>query len=143
MAALSYVNVFAKDIVALSQFYMDLFGFTEIEAARSPVFRAVDAGGSAIGFNGLAAYELLNLSAYANVAGIKFVLTIDVDAPGDVDRIAPLAISNGATLIKEPYKTYYGAYQAVLLDPEGNVFRINATLDPPLPRASLDDPADK
>ncbi|WP_365983831.1 hypothetical protein [Marinobacter sp.] len=28
-------------------------------------------------------------------------------------------------IVKEPYTTYYNWYQAVLLDPEGNVFRIN------------------
>jgi hypothetical protein len=28
-------------------------------------------------------------------------------------------------LVKAPYQTYYHWYQAVLLDPEQNVFRIN------------------
>jgi hypothetical protein len=41
----------------------------------------------------------------------------------------PLAVAKGATLVKPPYKTYYNWYQAVLLDPEGNVFRINHMLD--------------
>ncbi len=39
--------------------------------------------------------------------------------------MVPIAVANGATLIKEPYVTYYNWYQSVLLDPEGNVFRIN------------------
>ncbi|MEN6543878.1 VOC family protein [Parvibaculum sp.] len=129
MAALSYVNIFAKDIVALSSFYMDVFGFTEIEAIRSPIFRGIDTGKSAIGFNALDAYELLKLSDYADTKGIKFLLNIDVDTPEEVDRMVPVALSKGATLIKEPYKTYYNWYQAVLLDPEGNVFRINKMLD--------------
>ncbi|NAT60930.1 glyoxalase, partial [Pseudomonas syringae pv. actinidifoliorum] len=34
----------------------------------------------------------------------------------------------GADTIKEPYLTYYNWYQAVLLDPEGNIFRINFML---------------
>lgn len=129
MAELSYVNIFAKDIVALSSFYMDVFGFTEIEAIRSPIFRGVATGKSAIGFNALDAYELLKLSDYSDTKGIKFLLNIDVDTPEDVDRMVPVALSKGATLIKEPYKTYYNWYQAVLLDPEGNVFRINKMLD--------------
>ena len=33
-----------------------------------------------------------------------------------------------ATVVKPPYVTYYNWYQAVLLDPEGNVFRINHML---------------
>ena len=48
---LSYVNIFARDIVALSQFYIDVFGFTEIEKIRSPIFRGLDTGQSSIGFN--------------------------------------------------------------------------------------------
>mgnify|MGYP001987204718 CR=1 FL=1 len=42
-----------------------------------------------------------------------------------VDRFVPKAIAAGARLVKEPYTTYYNWYQAVLLDPEDNVFRIN------------------
>lgn len=129
MAELSYVNIFAKNIIALSNFYMDVFGFTEIEAIRSPIFRGVATGKSAIGFNALDAYELLKLSDYADTKGIKFLLNIDVDTPEEVDRMVPVALSKGATLIKEPYKTYYNWYQAVLLDPEGNVFRINKMLE--------------
>jgi uncharacterized glyoxalase superfamily protein PhnB len=125
MAHLSYVNVFARDVVALSGFYMKVFGFTEIEAIRSPIFRGVDTGKSSLGFNALDAYELLHLSEYSDTRGVKFLLNIDVDSKEDVDRMVPVAVGAGATLIKPPYETYYHWYQAVLLDPEGNVFRIN------------------
>ncbi len=64
MAHLSYVNVFAKDVVALSTFYRTVFGFPEIEAIRSPIFRGIDAGRCAIGFNAHDAYDLLKLSAF-------------------------------------------------------------------------------
>ena len=129
MAELSYVNIFARDIEALSRFYIDLFGFSEIPEIRSPIFRGVATGKSCIGFNALDAYELLKLDAYSDVKGVKFLLNIDVDTAEEVDRLAPIAVSRGATLIKEPYKTYYNWYQAVLLDPEGNVFRINKMLE--------------
>jgi uncharacterized glyoxalase superfamily protein PhnB len=125
VAHLSYVNVFARDVVALSGFYMKVFGFTEIEAIRSPIFRGVDTGKSSLGFNALDAYELLHLSEYSDTRGVKFLLNIDVDSKEDVDRMVPVAVGAGATLIKPPYETYYHWYQAVLLDPEGNVFRIN------------------
>ena len=128
MAHLSYVNIFAADIVALSQFYMDVFEFTEVEAIRSPIFRGIDAGKCCIGFNAHDAYDLLQLSDHRETAGVKFLLNIDVDGTADVDRITKTAVANGATLIKEPYKTYYNWYQSVLLDPEGNVFRVNHML---------------
>ncbi|MFM0736417.1 VOC family protein [Paraburkholderia xenovorans] len=125
MAHLSYVNVFARDVVALSGFYQRVFGFAEIEAIRSPIFRGLDTGKSSLGFNALDAYALLHLDDYAETRGVKFLLNIDVDSEADVDRMVPLALEAGATLVKPPYVTYYNWYQAVLLDPEGNVFRIN------------------
>ncbi|WP_213770842.1 VOC family protein [Bradyrhizobium sp. dw_78] len=128
-ATLSYVNVFAQDIVALSQFYIDVFGFTEIEKIRSPIFRGLDTGRSSLGFNAQDAYGLLELSAFSEVSGIKFLLNIDVTSMAEVDRLTPKAVSLGAQLVKPPYKTYYNWYQAVLLDPEQNVFRINHMLE--------------
>jgi predicted enzyme related to lactoylglutathione lyase len=128
-AALSYVNVFARDIVALSQFYIDAFGFTEIEKMRSPIFRGLETGRSNLGFNAQDAYGLLKLDEFSQVSGVKFLLNIDVASMAEVDRLTPKAVSLGAKLMKPPYKTYYNWYQAVLLDPEGNVFRINHMLE--------------
>ncbi len=128
MATLSYVNIFAKDIEALSGFYKAVFGFTDIPAIRSPIFVGLDTGNSCIGFNALDAYGLLKLDDHANPTGVKFLLNIDVDSSADVDRMVPVAVAAGATLIKPPYHTYYNWYQAVLFDPEQNVFRINHML---------------
>ncbi len=121
-ATLSYVNIFARDIVALSQFYIDVFGFTEIEKIRSPIFRGLDTGSSSLGFNAQDAYGLLKLDEYSQVSGIKFLLNIDVSSAAEVDRMTPKAVSLGAKLVKPPYKTYYNWYQAVLLDPEQKRF---------------------
>ncbi|WPB57432.1 VOC family protein [Xylophilus sp. GOD-11R] len=129
MAHLSYVNIFARDIVALSGFYQRVFGFAEIEAIRSPIFRGLDTGRSSLGFNAAEAYGLLKLDAHAETTGVKFLLNIDVDSLDEVDALVPVAMAAGATLIKAPYETYYHWYQAVLLDPEGNVFRINFMMD--------------
>ncbi|WP_158809038.1 VOC family protein [Beijerinckia sp. L45] len=128
MAALSYVNVFTHDLDALPDFYKGVFGFAEVEAIRSPIFRGIDAGGCCIGFNAQDAYGLLGLGDHANPTGVSFLLNIDVDSAAEVDRLVPVAEAAGATLIKKPYKTYYDWYQAVLRDPEGNVFRINTVL---------------
>ncbi|UJJ30258.1 VOC family protein [Halopseudomonas maritima] len=125
MSKLSYVNVFARDIEALSGFYQRVFDFPEVKSIRSPIFVGLDAGTCCIGFNAPDAYELLHLAEHSDTAGCKFLLNIDVDSPAEVDRMVPIAVEAGATLIKPPYTTYYNWYQAVLMDPEGNVFRIN------------------
>jgi predicted lactoylglutathione lyase len=128
-ATLSYVNVFARDVVALSGFYQEVFGFPEIESIRSPIFRGLDTGRTAIGFNALDAYKLLQLEQFSETEGIKFLLNFEAASIAEVDRLVALAVAKGATLVKAPYKTYYNWYQAVLLDPEQNVFRINHMLE--------------
>jgi predicted lactoylglutathione lyase len=128
MATLSYVNIFARDIVSLSGFYRQVFGFQEIAAIRSPIFVGLDTGSTCIGFNAQDAYALLNLAEHAQSVGAKFLLNIDVESTAEVDRLVPVAVAAGAHLCKPPYQTYYNWYQAVLLDPEQNVFRINHML---------------
>jgi predicted lactoylglutathione lyase len=128
MPELTYVNVFAEDVEALSRFYIEVFDFAEIPEIRSPIFRGVSTGKSSIGFNAHEAYALLKLDDEAETKGVKFLLNIDVDSAEDVDRLVPIAVKKGASLVKDPGKTYYNWYQAVLRDPEGNVFRINKIL---------------
>lgn len=128
MATLSYVNVFTHDLDVLPNFYMSVFGLPEVEAIRSPIFRGVDAGGACIGFNAQEAYGLLGLADEADARGVKFLLNFDVAGRAEVDTLVPVAVAAGATVIKPPYRTYYDWYQAVLTDPEGNVFRINTVL---------------
>ena len=60
-ARVAYVNVLARDNVALSLFYQRLFGFPEIESHRSPIYRCLDAGGMELGFNADEAYDLLGI----------------------------------------------------------------------------------
>jgi len=128
MNRVSYINLFARDIEALCRFYAGTFGFEEIESVRSPIFRAVEAGGCRIGFNAHAAYGLLNLDGHAATSGAKAMVTVAVDGPAEADRLVPLAVANGATLVKPLFRTAYGTYQAVLFDPEGHVLRIDAPL---------------
>ena len=125
MAELGYVNIFARDVVKLSGFYADVFGFEEIVASRSPIFRGLRTKKASIGFNAHDAYALLNLPEATDGEGIKAFTTFDVDSAAEVDRLTPIAVAKGATLRKAPFTTYYGWYQSVLLDPEGNAFRIN------------------
>jgi predicted enzyme related to lactoylglutathione lyase len=128
VAALSYVNVFTRDLDALPDFYKSVFGFAEVEAIRSPIFRGLDAGGCCVGFNAQDAYGLLGLADHANTTGVGFLLNFDVATKDEVDTLVPVAVAAGAKLVKKPYQTYYNWYQAVLMDPEDNVFRINTVL---------------
>lgn len=126
MAVLSFVNVFVRDLDALPDFYARLFGLEEMAGVRSADFRALLAGGVAIGFNGPRAYGLLGLEAPEQPAGVGFALTFDVAVADEVAPRTEAAVGLGARLVKGPYATAYGTVQSVLLDPEGNAFRINA-----------------
>jgi predicted enzyme related to lactoylglutathione lyase len=126
MAWLSSVNLFARNLEGLVSFYAGLFDLPEKPELRSPIYRALDGGGVMIGFNGLEAYRLLNLDPSVAPAGTRSLLTFDVEDVGEVARLSGEAVKSGAVLMKPPYDTAYGSRQAVLLDPEGNIFRINA-----------------
>jgi len=128
MATLSFVNIFAKDITKLSKFYMDVFGFEELRDYRSPIFRGVRSGKCSIGINAMDAYDVLNLKDQARTKGVKFLLNFEARSMKEVDDLTARAVKRGAQTIKEPYRTYYNQYQAVLLDPEENAFRINKVL---------------
>lgn len=131
---LAYVNLFARDIEALSGFYSKLLGFPEIEGHRSPIYRCLDAGGAELGFNALKAYELLGLASRqptdAAPSPVTGYFTFEMGSPGEVEDAARRAAELGGSLVKPPYRTYYNAWQAVLCDPEGNVFRLNHRMGP-------------
>jgi len=126
MAVLSSVNIFTRNLDELVAFYAELFDMSEKTELQSPIYRALDAGGVMIGFNGFEAYRLLNLEEPPEAPGVKSLLTFEVAGASDVTRITDQAIARHARMIKEPYDTAYGSRQSVLADPEGNVFRINA-----------------
>lgn len=125
MIRLSHINIFSRDIAALSAFYANLFDFSEVEAMRSPIYRLLDCGASQLGFNALEAYALLDLSDLSEKKGAAFILNFEVTEESEVSAVSDRAVALGAKLVKPPYVTYYGRVQAVLLDPEFNVFRLN------------------
>lgn len=109
---------------ALSSFYGGLFGLSEVTSLRSDLFRGLVTGDLILGFSHLRAAELLELPAGRRHAGQQF-LTFEVDSPEEVRAVTDRAVRAGASLAQAPHVTYYGADQSVLLDPEGNPFRIN------------------
>jgi predicted enzyme related to lactoylglutathione lyase len=129
-ARLLYANLFAKDIDALSRFYAELLGLKEIDALRSPIYRCLDANGAELGFNAYVAYELLNVADRKprGRAPVSAYFTFELPDKAAVEAAAERTVSLGGQVAKAPYVTYYNAYQAVLSDPEGNVFRVNHRL---------------
>lgn len=120
------INLFCRDPERLMGFYAALLGLPENEAARSPIYRALRFGEVELGFNRTDAYALLGIaerqpSAPATTAYATFV----VGSEAEVEALAERAADLGGVVIKGPYRTYYGAWQVVAADPEGNVFRLN------------------
>ena len=125
---LAYLNILARDIAALSGFYARLFGYREIESHRSPIYRCLDAGGIEFGFNADKAYDLLDIADRKPEArgSVQVYFTFEVSSPDAVGALAQACAAAGGRIVKPPYDTYYNARQAVLEDPEGNVFRRTA-----------------
>lgn len=139
---LAYVNIFAADPEALAAFYMSVFGFREIEGHRSPIYRCIDAGGLELGFNSELAYPLLNLASRKpeGVADVRSYITFEVETPEAVDAAVKATLEAGGRLVKPAYETYYNARQAVLEDPEANIFRVNHRRGPRKPADLVENP---
>jgi catechol 2,3-dioxygenase-like lactoylglutathione lyase family enzyme len=123
--SLSLASIVSDDIVGLSTFYAEVFDLPEVEELRSDIFRGLDLAGVTLGFSTPVVYELLKIEPWRDATGTKQYLTFEAEDDADVDRLVARAVERGATLLHEPYRTYYDAWQAVLADPDGNVFRIN------------------
>ena len=120
----SFASVLARDMEVLSGFYGRLFGFREVESLRSGLFRGMLAGDLILGFSHLDAAELLELAPQHRHPGQQF-LSFEVDSGEAVRAMTDEAVRAGAAVVQAPHVTYYGADQAVLVDPEDNPFRIN------------------
>lgn len=126
-----FFNLFCKDIESQMTFYKDLLGLPELTQKRSPIYRALDAGTSELGFNAQDAYALLGLtdrqpSSATLPPSLTGYATFMLESAQDVDIITQKTATLMGSVLKGPYKTYYNEWQAVLCDPEKNVFRISA-----------------
>ena len=130
------VNLLCTDVQSQMLFYEAVFGFAEITASRSPIYRVLDTGASELGFNAPDARALLNLPArppmlpadtlHATTAFMTFM----VERPEAVDAAVRRVLANGGRIVKAPFRTYYQQWQAVLADPEGHVFRVSCLVLP-------------
>lgn len=122
-----WFNLLCRDIDAQFGFYRELLGLLEAMPSRSPIYRALETPAFQFGFNAEPAYALLGFDDRKPVAAMSPVVayaTFMVDTPADVDTAAVRAAALGGIAVKPPFATYYGQWQAVLQDPEGNVFRV-------------------
>ncbi|WP_084150648.1 VOC family protein [Azohydromonas australica] len=123
-------NVFCRNIDRQFDFYQGILGWTEIKEASSPIYRVITGEGIQLGLNGWKAYDLLDLGnrkrADEENFGISTMLSFVVEQPSLVDEIAGRVGSLGGRIVKAPFATYYGHWQVVFCDPEGNVGRITS-----------------
>lgn len=122
---LVYVTYLAHDVAALADFYVAALGLEEVLASRDARYREVRGGGCMIGFATETVRPIIGLPEDAPT-GTRSVLTFDVGAADAVAGAVEHAVACGATLLRDPFDTHFGQHQAVLRDPEGNVFRLSA-----------------
>ena len=129
-----WFNLLCRDIEAQFAFYRDLLGLPEAFQARSPIYRALQSADFQFGFNAEPAYELLGLAGRQPVPAAAptttAYATLMLATPAAVDDAAARAPALGGQVLKGPFATYYGQWQAVLADPERNVFRLAAAALP-------------
>jgi predicted enzyme related to lactoylglutathione lyase len=123
-------NLLCRDIQAQMDFYARLLGLQEVVAVRSPIYRALQGEGFQLGFNGVAAYELLGIADRRplpdEVTPVSGYPSLMLAQSAQVDAAGPVAVALGGSIVKPPFDSYYGQRQIVLCDPEGNVLRLTA-----------------
>ena len=88
---------------------------------------APTSSGVTLGFSAPVVYEMLHIDEWADATGhhavphVRGARATTRSTRRDRQGRRPTA----PALLHEPYETYYGAFQSVLADPDGNVFRIN------------------
>jgi predicted enzyme related to lactoylglutathione lyase len=121
-------NFFCHDIEGQLRFYQRLLDLPEAEHTRSPIFRSVHTATFQFGFHSHRAYALLGLQDLVPVGTPPFAVsgypTFILASPAAVDACAASVASHGGHVQQGPFPTYYGQWQAVLRDPEENVFRV-------------------
>ncbi len=120
------VSLMCRDHVALAAFYAEAFSLEAVAEVQSPIFTALDAGGVGLGFHADDAFDLLGVAERRGGSTANHV-TFDLGTAAAVDASVDRLVALGATVVKEPFTTYYDARQVVFADPEGNVFRVSDT----------------
>ena len=128
---ISYLSIFTRDVAALPDFYIAVFGLEEVETSRSDRYRELIVGALKLGFPSVDAYRGLDMADQADPTGVRSMPTFAVDSAESEARLTDRAVQQGARLTKGPFSTHFGQVLSVLLDPEGNAFRISAAITAP------------
>lgn len=118
-----HFEIHAADVARARQFYADVFGWTfedYSEFAGTPYLGAVT-GTSEGGING-AIMQRQGPNPQGGSAVQGAVLTLGVD---DIDKVLARALESGASLAMEKYALPGMAWQAYLIDTEGNVLGLH------------------
>jgi len=128
-----YFSLFCIDIEAQLAFYLALLRMPEAARSRSPIYRCIQASHFEFGFHAAPAYALLGVADRApvpstnsaQISPVTSYATFMLGSCAEVDDLSLKAASLGGRVIKASYPTYYGQWQAVLADPENNMFRFS------------------
>ena len=128
VAGTVYVTLLANRVDALAEFYRQLFALEEIEGARSDVVREFLIGGGRLRVAHWGAYAMLGLFPTDCGGRPQQALSFNVAARRAVAAKTEEAVGLGARLVEPACDAVPGGRQSVLIDIEGNHFRIGAPI---------------
>lgn len=124
-----FYSLFCKDIEQQLAYYLALLAMPEAVSHRSPIYRCIQATTFEFGFHAAPAYALLGVADRAptplQTSPVTAYATFMLGSCAEVDALTRQGTALGGRIIKAPYATYYGQWQAVLADPENNMFRLS------------------
>ena len=119
---------FCRDVERVMRFYQGICGWKDVPEYSSSIYRVLMRDGVQIGFNGWKAYELLGLAdrrrSESDGFPVNSMLSFVVATVEEVDAVARRVAELGGRVVQGPFPTYYGHWQLVFSDPEGNIARV-------------------
>lgn len=96
---LTYASVIARDIAALCDFYAAVLDAPVLVDQATPIYRAIDLGGTTLAFSAEAVYALLGIEDWSGAKGTRQYLTFGVDDGDELDlRTKVRGLGGGSTL---------------------------------------------
>jgi len=127
MSELNLIGLVVEDMAQALAFYRLLGMVIPEDAAGEPHVEAVTPHGFRVAWDTRELMESIH-GEWVEPVGHRMVLAFECASPGEVDQLFRKVVQAGYQGFKEPWDAFWGQRYAVVIDPDGNLVDLYATL---------------
>ena len=128
MAEPDLVGIVVRDMATALRFYRVLGLDIPAQADTEPHVEYTTPGGFRIAWDTLELIKSLN-DDWVDPSGHRLGLAFKCESPAEVDALYEQVIQEGYQSHKSPWDAFWGQRYAVIIDPDGNLIDLFASLD--------------